>query len=91
MVTVGEEKYKMGDIWEGVTKEDIRNEFKMCNAYAKPECKDCWAKLYCSGGCAANAYHSTGSVKGIYEDGCKLFKKRMECAIMLEAAKALDE
>ena len=86
---VGDEKYKMGDIWKGVTKEEIRDEFKMCNAYAKPECKDCWAKLYCSGGCAANAYHASGKITGIYEQGCTLFKKRIECAIMMKVA--LDE
>jgi uncharacterized protein len=88
---VGEEKYRLGDIYEGVTNTAAQCEFSECNVYARPECRDCWARLYCSGGCAANAYHSTGSVKGIYKDGCKLFKKRMECAIMLEAAKALDE
>lgn len=70
---------------------DIQADFAACNVYARPECSDCWAKLYCSGGCAANAYHATGSVRGIYEYGCKLFRKRMECAIMLEAAKAEEE
>ena len=84
---VGDEKYSMGDIWKGVTNTDVRDEFKLCNAYAREECKDCWAKLYCSGGCAANAYHATGSIKGVYEYGCRLFKKRIECAIMLEVAK----
>ncbi len=84
---VGDEKYSMGDIWKGVTNTQVRDEFKLCNAYAREECKDCWAKLYCSGGCAANAYHATGSIKGIYEYGCRLFKKRIECAIMLEVAK----
>ena len=54
-------------------------------------CRDCWARLYCSGGCAANAYHATGSVKGVYEKGCDLFKKRMECAIMLAVAKELED
>lgn len=88
---VGEEKFKLGDIWNGVDNTEIQNDFESCNVYARPECKDCWAKLYCSGGCAANGYHSTGSVKGIYEYGCKLFRKRMECAIMLEAAKAVEE
>lgn len=83
---VGEEKYKMGDIWKGVTKEEVRDEFKLCNAYAKPECADCWAKLYCSGGCAANAYHASGKITGIYEQGCTLFKKRIECAIMIQVA-----
>ncbi len=83
---VGDDKYSMGDIWKGVTNEAVREQFKLCNAYARPECKDCWAKLYCSGGCAANAYHATGSITGVYEYGCKLFKKRMECAIMLQVA-----
>ena len=88
---VGEERFKLGDIWNGVTNTAIQDEFASCNVYAHKECKDCWARLYCSGGCAANAYHATGSVTGIYEDGCKLFKKRMECAIMVAAARALGE
>ena len=69
---------------------EVQNEFKLCNAYAREECKTCWARLYCSGGCAANAYHATGSISGVYKYGCELFKKRMECAIMLEIAKTLD-
>lgn len=87
---VGDSKYSLGNIFDGVTNKEIQKEFKLCNAYARPECKDCWAKLYCSGGCAANAYHATGSVTGIYEYGCQLFKKRMECAIMLKVAEALN-
>ena len=87
---VGDESYRLGDIWNGVTNEAVQQEFKLCNAYARPECRDCWAKLYCSGGCAANAYHATGSVTGVYELGCKLFRKRMECAILLKVAEALD-
>ncbi len=85
---VGDPKYLMGDVWKGVTNTDLRDEFKLCNAYARPDCKDCWAKLYCSGGCAANAYHATGSIKGVYDYGCKLFRKRMECAIMLKIAES---
>ena len=81
---VGDEKYLLGDLDKGV---EIRDEFKLCNVYARSECDDCWAKLYCSGGCAANAYHSSGSIMGIYEYGCELFKKRMECAIMMQVAK----
>ena len=88
---VGEEKYKLGDVWKGVTNTEIQNEFAECNVYTREECRKCWARLYCSGGCAANAYHATGSVKGIYATGCELFKKRMECAIMLEVAKTLGE
>ncbi|MBQ8567366.1 MAG: thioether cross-link-forming SCIFF peptide maturase [Clostridia bacterium] len=80
---VGEERFKLGDIWQGVTNKDTQKEFADCNVYARPDCHSCWAKLYCSGGCAANAYHSTGSVRGIYKYGCDLFKKRMECAIMV--------
>ena len=88
---VGEEKYRLGSVFDGVTNLEAQNEFAECNVYSRAECRDCWARLYCSGGCAANAYHATGSVKGIYEYGCDLFRKRMECAIMLEAAKSLDE
>ena len=87
---VGEEKFRLGNIWDGVTNKEIQNEFEACNVYSRPECKDCWAKLYCSGGCAANAYHATGSVQGVYSYGCELFRKRMECAIMLEAVKTLE-
>ncbi|MBQ8683648.1 MAG: thioether cross-link-forming SCIFF peptide maturase [Clostridia bacterium] len=88
---VGEEDFKLGDIWQGVTNTDTQSEFAACNVYSRPECADCWAKLYCSGGCAANAYHATGSVTGVYATGCDLFRKRMECAIMLEAARAVEE
>ena len=83
---VGDDKYKLGDIWNGVTNDPLREEFRSCNAYARPECADCWAKLYCSGGCAANAYHASGSIRGIYEPGCELFRKRIECAIMIKVA-----
>ena len=84
---VGEEKFKLGDIWNGVTNKETQCDFANCNVYARPDCRDCWAKLYCSGGCAANAYHSTGSVTGVYKYGCELFRKRMECAIMVEIAR----
>ena len=87
---VGDPKYLLGDIWKGVTNTAVQDEFRHCNAYARPECKDCWAKLYCSGGCAANAYHATGSIRGVYEYGCELFKKRIECAIMIKVAENQD-
>ena len=87
---VGDEKFRLGNIWDGVTNTERRAEFAACNVYANPECRDCWARLYCSGGCAANAYHATGAITGIYEYGCRLFRKRMECAIMVAAARALD-
>lgn len=85
---VGDEKYKLGDIWNGVTNDSLREQFRSCNAYSRSECNDCWAKFYCSGGCAANAYHASGSIQGTYEPGCELFKKRIECAIMMKAAEA---
>ena len=88
---VGDEKYKLGNIYDGVTNKEAQAEFASCNVYKKKECRDCWARLYCSGGCAANAYHATGSITGIYEKGCELFKKRMECALMLAIAKELGE
>ncbi len=83
---VGDENYKLGNIFDGVTNTAIQEEFRSCSVYSRPECADCWAKLYCSGGCAANAYHASGSIRGVYEPGCELFRKRMECAIMLKAA-----
>ena len=88
---VGDEKFKLGDVFNGVSNTKIQDEFMACNVYARPDCKNCWAKLYCSGGCAANAYHATGSVKGVYEYGCKLFRKRMECAIMVAIARRLKD
>lgn len=83
---VGDEKFKLGDIYNGIVNTKVRDEFKLCNAYARPECKDCWAKLYCSGGCAANSYHATGNILGTYKYGCELLKKRIECAIMIKIA-----
>lgn len=88
---VGEEKFKLGNIFDGVTNKEITKEFMDCNVYAREDCRDCWAKLYCSGGCAANAYHATGSVRGVYKYGCELFKKRMECAIALSVIDGMEE
>lgn len=79
-------EFCMGNVWDGVQNTDIRKSFRSCNICENPTCHDCWAKLYCAGGCTANAYHATGSIHGIYEYGCELFKKRIECAIMLQAA-----
>jgi len=87
---VGDEKFRLGDVFSGVDNKEIQDEFMACNVYAREECRDCWARLYCSGGCAANAYHATGSVKGIYKYGCDLFRKRMECAIMVQVARIFE-
>ncbi|MBE6574966.1 MAG: thioether cross-link-forming SCIFF peptide maturase [Ruminococcaceae bacterium] len=88
---VGDERFCMGNIWDGVKNDALRDEFRKCNVYAKPECADCWARLWCAGGCAANAYHATGSITGTYKYGCELFKKRMECAIMLQVADTAED
>ena len=88
---VGDEKYSLGNIWDGIKNTEIQDEFRSCNAYAREECRDCWAKLYCSGGCAANSYHATGSISGVYKYGCELFKKRIECAVMIKVADAEAE
>ncbi len=88
---VGNEEFLLGNVWDGVKNTEKQAEFMACNVYTRPECASCWAKLYCSGGCAANAFHATGSINDIYEYGCELFRKRMECAIMLEVSKEMEE
>lgn len=88
---VGEEEFCLGNIWDGVKNTEKQEQFAACNVYARPDCKDCWAKLYCSGGCAANAYHATGSVTGVYKYGCELFRKRMECAITVAISRAFAD
>ena len=88
---VGDKDYLMGDVFNGVTNTAVRDKFKRCNVYSKPECADCWARLYCSGGCAANSYHATGDINGIYSYGCDLFKKRMQCAIAVNALALIEE
>lgn len=85
---VGTEKFLMGNVWDGVTATEIRDEFKCCNVYAKDKCRECFAKFYCSGGCAANSYNFHGKITDAYDIGCALEKKRVECAIMIKAAEA---
>ena len=82
---MGMKDFLLGNVDDGVIRTDIRDEFKLCNVYAKEKCKNCFAKFYCSGGCAANSYNFSGSINGTYEIGCELQKKRIECAIALEA------
>lgn len=88
---VGREEFLMGNVDEGILRTDIRDSFKECNVYAKEKCKDCFAKFYCSGGCAANSYNFHGSITDTYEIGCELQQKRIECAIMIKAALAEGE
>ena len=85
---VGEEKFLMGNVWDGVQKPEIRDEFNECNVYAKDKCRECFARFYCSGGCAANSYNFHGSINDVYDLGCELQRKRVECAIMIKAAMA---
>lgn len=83
---VGQEEFLMGNVDEGITNTAIRDKFKTCNVYSKEKCRSCFAKFYCSGGCAANAYNFHGSIHDAYDLGCVLQRKRVECAIMLKAA-----
>ena len=85
---VGIDGFKLGDVYNGIEKTELVEEFKLCNVYAKDKCKDCFARFYCSGGCAANAYQFHGSILDAYDIGCKLQQKRVECAIMIKAALA---
>ncbi|MTK06380.1 MAG: thioether cross-link-forming SCIFF peptide maturase [Hungatella sp.] len=85
---VGEEEFLLGNVDTGVTNTQIRDEFKLCNVYAKDKCRDCFARFYCSGGCAANSYNFHGSITDAYDTGCEMQKKRIECAIMIKAALA---
>lgn len=85
---VGDEKFLLGNVDEGIKNEEIRDEFKLCNVYAKDKCRNCFARFYCSGGCAANSYKFHGSITDAYDIGCEMQKKRIECAIMIKAALA---
>lgn len=88
---VGNEDFLLGNVDEGITNTKIQDKFKLCNVYAKEKCKDCFARFYCSGGCAANAFNFSGDINGAYDIGCDLQKKRIECAIMLKVDEAAKE
>jgi uncharacterized protein len=85
---VGKPEFLVGNVFEGLNENPVLKEFKQCNVFAREACKNCFAKFFCSGGCAANAYHSSGSILGVYEIGCALHRKRIECALMLKVAEA---
>jgi len=87
---VGNKEFLMGDVWQGVINERLRNGFDEYDIYSRAECRECWARMYCSGGCTANAYNATGSIGGIYQLGCEMFKKRIECAIMMKVSDYID-
>ena len=88
---MGEERFRLGTLDTGITNPDVHEEFTGCNVYSHKEGEDCFARLYCSGGCAANAYHTTGTVTGVYDLGCVLHRKRIECAVMMKVAEAMEE
>ena len=85
---VGDKKFLLGNVFDGITNTELRDQFKLCNVYAKKDCADCFAHLYCGGGCAANSYHASGDINGTYKIGCDLHRKRIECAVMLKVAEA---
>ncbi len=84
---VNDPDYSLGNVFEGVKNQALSDKFRSCGVYSHPECADCWARLWCAGGCAANAYHATGDIAGVYEYGCRLFRHRLECAIMMNVAR----
>ncbi|MEF9998143.1 MAG: thioether cross-link-forming SCIFF peptide maturase [Lachnospiraceae bacterium] len=88
---VGEEKFLMGNVDEGIVAPEIADEFRSCSVYSKDKCRNCFAKFYCSGGCMANAYKFHGSIHDAYDIGCEMQRKRVECAIMIKAALADEE
>ena len=88
---VGIDGFKMGSVDTGIERPDIRKNFEGCNVYTKPECKKCWARFFCSGGCTANSWNTHGDLVTPYEIGCKMQRKRIECAIMIKAAEACSK
>ena len=88
---VGNEEFLLGNVDEGIVRTDLTCDFKKCNVYSKKECSSCFARFYCSGGCAANSYNFTGKINDVYEIGCKMQQKRIECALMIKAALAEEE
>ena len=85
---VGEEDFLLGNVYDGVKRMDLVNEFKGCNVYTKEKCKKCFARFYCSGGCAANSYKFHGTLNDAYDIGCEMERKRVECALIIKAALA---
>ncbi len=88
---VGEERFLMGNVDDGIVKPEIADEFRGCSVYSKEKCRNCFAKFYCSGGCMANAYKFHGSIHDTYDIACEMERKRVECAIMIKAAMADEE
>ena len=87
---VGEEQFLLGNVFDGIKRTDICDEFRQCNVYTKDKCRECFARFYCSGGCAANSYKFHGVIDDAYELSCEMERKRVECAIMIQAALAQE-
>lgn len=81
----GYEQFKLGNVFTGITKREIVDTFREITVYTKKKCRNCWAKFYCSGGCAANAWSFRKDLFDVYEIGCELERKRIECALWLKA------
>ena len=88
---VGNESFLLGSVYEGITNKALRDSFKTCNVYAKEECADCFARLFCSGGCAANSFYASGNINGTYKIGCDLHRKRIECSVMMKVSEAFPK
>lgn len=82
---VGQTQFRLGSVFEGLSGNPVREEFFKSNVYEKPECRACWAKFYCSGGCAANSWKFNRDIKKPYKVGCELEKKRIECALWIKS------
>lgn len=85
---VGQDQFKVGTVFDGIENKNIRKDFEKCNVYSKPACKSCWAKFYCSGGCAASSNNMHNDLITPYTIGCELQKKRTECSIMIKVDEA---
>ena len=88
---VGNDDFKIGNVFEGIKKPEIIKNFKKNNLYSQEKCKDCWAQMYCSGSCTANNYNAGGDINKIYDYGCKVFKKRIEMALAVKIHEFLKE
>lgn len=83
----GDENFRMGSVFEGITRPDIREKFKNSCLFTRKKCENCFAKFICSGGCSANNYHFNGDIDEPYETTCEMMKKRVECAMHILAKK----
>lgn len=90
---VGQEEFKMGNVMTDKVElpKEMQETFKEAHIYAKDECSKCWAKFYCSGGCHANAFNFNNDILKPYDLGCQMQRKRLECALMVEASVMMNQ